>query len=115
MTKKRKKSQYQHRPNKNFTPSRQLGICYRYAKLVGSDDQFTSIYKEIDIEIRSFISYNQDGEINGKYFKLLENNFSLNTFEKVGEADKAFLNIVNIKINNGWIKIKGNEFHEIFA
>ena len=115
MIKKRKKSQYQRRPNKSFTPPRQFGLCHRYAKLVGSDEQFSSIYKEIDIEIRSFISYDQYGESNGKYFRLLENNSILNTFEKVGEADKAFLNVVNIKINNGWIKIKGNDFREIIA
>ena len=113
MIKKRKKSQYQHRPNKSFTPPRQFGLCHRYAKLAGSDEQFSSIYKEVDIELRSFISYDQYGESNGKYFRLLENNFILNTFEKVGEADKAFLNIVNIKINNGWIKIKESDFPNI--
>ena len=77
------------------------------------DKNFSSIYKEVDIELRSFISYDQYGESNGKYFRLLENNFILNTFEKVGEADKAFLNIVNIKINNGWIKIKESDFPNI--
>ena len=115
MPKKRKKIQYQHRPNKIFTPPRQLGVCCKYAKLGGSDERFASVYKEIDIELRSFISYDQYGESNGKYFRLLENNSILNTFEKVGEADKAFFSAVDSKINDGWIKIKGNEFHEIFA
>ena len=114
MPKKRKQNQYQQR-SKNFTPPRQLGVCCKYAKLGGSDEEFSSIYKEVDIELRSFISYDQDGESNGRYFRLSENNSILNTFEKVGEADNAFFSAVDSKINNGWIKIKGNEFHEIFA
>ena len=115
MLKKKQKSQYQNRPKRGFTPPRQLGISHRYAKLGGSDDRSSSIYKEIDIEVRSFISYDQEGKSNGQYFRLLENNFILNTFEKVGEADKAFFSAVDSKVNDGWMKIKGNEFREIFA
>jgi hypothetical protein len=114
MLKKRKRNQNQQR-SKGSTLPRQLGICHRYAKLAGSDERFASVYKEIDIEIRSFISYDQDGQSNGRYFRLLENTFVLNTFEKVGEADKAFFSAVDSKINDGWMKIKGNEFREIIA
>ena len=114
MLKKRKQNQYQQR-SKNFTPPRQLGVCCKYAKLGGSDERFASVYKEIDIEVRSFVSYDQEGQSNGIYFRLLENNFILNTFEKVGEADKAFFSAVDSKVNDGWMKIKGNEFREIFA
>ena len=115
MTKNRKKNQYHRRPNKNFTPPRQLGICHRYAKLAGSDEQFASIYKEIDLELRSFISYDQEGKSNGRYFRLLENNSIINTFENVEEADKSFLNIVDSKINDGWVKIKGSGFPTFLA
>ena len=114
MLKKRKQNQYQQR-SKGFTPPRQLGVCYKYAKLGGSDERFASVYKEIDIEVRSFVSYDQEGQSNGIYFRLLENNFILNTFEKVGEADKAFLNIVASKIDDGWIKIKGSEIQEFLT
>ena len=109
MLKNRQKNQYQSQPKKGFTPPRQLGICHKYAKLAGSDDRFSSIYKEIDIEVRSFISYDQEGKSNGQYFRLLENDSIVNTFEKVGEADKAFFNVVDGKINQGWTKIKGDE------
>ena len=108
MLKNRQKNQYQSRPKKGFTPPRQLGICHKYAKLAGSDDRFSSIYKEIDIEVRSFISYDQEGKSNGQYFRLLENGSSHSTFDKLGEVDKEFLNIVNSRIQQGWIMIKGH-------
>ena len=109
MLKNRQKNQYQRRPKNSFTPPRQLGISHKYAKLAGNDERFSSIYKEIDIEVRSFISYDQEGKSNGQYFRLLENNSIVNTFEKVGEADKAFFNVVDGKIDQGWTKIKGDE------
>ena len=108
MLKNRQKNQYQSQPKKGFTPPRQLGISHKYAKLGGSDDRFSSLYKEIDIEIRSFVSYDQEGKSNGQYFRLLENGSSHSTFDKLGEVDKEFLNIVNSRIQQGWIMIKGD-------
>jgi len=113
MLKKKQKSQYQNRPKRGFTPPRQLGISHRYAKLGGSDDRSSSIYKEIDIEVRSFVSYDQEGKNNGQYFRLLENRNIVNTFDKVGRADKEFLNIVNNRIQQGFFMIKGNK--DLFA
>lgn len=109
MSKNRQNQQYQNQSKKGFTPLRQLGISHKYAKLGGSDERFSSIYKEIDIEVRSFISYDQKGKSNGQYFRLLENDSIVNTFEKVGEADKAFSNVVNSRIQQGWIMIKGDK------
>ena len=59
--------------------------------------------------MRSFISYDQEGKSNGQYFRLLENDSILNTFEGVVEADRAFFNAVNVKVTQGWTKIKGDE------
>ncbi len=113
MSKKRnQKNQYQQRP-KRFTPPRQLGISLRYAKLCGSDDRYASLYREIDIELRSFVSYNQEGVTNGKYFRLNENTTTLNTFENIGEAEKEYFNIVTNRIKRGWTMIKGDK--EVFA
>ena len=59
MSKKRnQKNQYQQRP-KTFTPPRQLGIPFKYAKVASSD----AIYREADIELRSFVNYDQEGNI----------------------------------------------------
>ena len=113
MSKKRnQKSQYQpHR--KKFTPPRQLGIILRYAKLCSTDDRFTSLYREIDIELRSFDSFNQDGKVNGKYFRLRENTSTINTFDKIGDAEKGYFNTVTNRLKQGWTMIKGDK--EVFV
>ena len=109
MSKKRiQKNRYQKRP-KSFTPPRQLGISLKYAKLIGTDERFSSIYKEIDIELRSFAFYNQEGKTNGNYFRLTENKDTLETFNKLKEAEKSFIATVSNRVDQGWTMIKGNE------
>ena len=109
MSKKRnQKNQYQQRP-KTFTPPRQLGIPFKYAKLCGSDERFSSIYKEIDIELRSFVYYNSEGKTNGNYFKLTENKSVLNTFDKFGVAEESFMSAVSNRMAQGWTMLKGDE------
>ena len=109
MSKKRnQKNQYQKHP-KRFTPPRQLGISLKYAKLCGSDERFSSIYKEIDIELRSFVYYNSEGKSNGNYFKLTENKSVLNTFDKFGIAEESFMSAVSNRIAQGWTMLKGDE------
>ena len=108
MSKKRnQKNQYQQRP-KRFTPPRQLGITLRYAKLCGTDDRYASLYREIDIELRSFNSFDQEGKVNGKYFRLNENTSTINTFEKIGEAERGCFDIVTNRVKQGWTMIKGD-------
>ena len=106
------KNQYQQRP-KRFTPPRQLGVSLKYAKLCGNDAQYASMYREIDIELRSFVLYDHEGNANGKYFRLNENRSTLDTFEKIGEAEKGYFNIVTNRIKQGWTMIKGDK--ELFA
>ena len=109
MSKKRiQKNRYQKRP-KSFTPPRQLGISLKYAKLCGSDERFSSIYKEIDIELRSFVYYSPDGKTNGNYFKLTENKSVLNTFDKFGVAEESFMSAVSNRMAQGWTMLKGDE------
>ena len=109
MSKKRnQKNQYQKHP-KRFTPPRQLGISLKYAKLCGSDERFSSIYKEIDIELRSFVYYNSEGKSNGNYFKLTENKSVLNTFDKFGVAEESFMSAVSNRMAQGWTMLKGDE------
>ena len=97
------KNQYQQRP-KRFTPPRQLGITFKYANWASSD----AIYREADIELRSFVTYDQEGNINGKYIKLLENKTTLNTFNRIDEAEKSFLNTINNRVQDGWVLIKAD-------
>ena len=102
MSKKRnQKNQYQQQP-KRFNPPRQLGISLKYAKLASND----GIYREADIELRSFVTYNQEGSIKGKYIKLLENKTTLNTFDRIDEAEKSFHNIIDNRVKQGWVLIK---------
>ena len=109
MSKKRiQKNRYQKRP-KSFTPPRQLGISLKYAKLAGSDERFSSIYKEIDIELRSFVYYSPDGKTNGNYFKLTENKSIINTFDEFGVAEESFVSVVSNRIAKGWTMLKGDE------
>ena len=109
MSKKRiQKNRYQKRP-KSFTPPRQLGISLKYAKLAGSDERFSSIYKEIDIELRSFVYYSPDGKTNGNYFKLTENKSIINTFDEFGVAEESFMSVVSNRIAKGWTMLKGDE------
>ena len=102
------KNKYQQR-RKNFIPPRQLGISLKYAKLIGTDERFSSIYKEIDIELRSFVYYSPDGKTNGNYFKLTENKSVLNTFDKFGVAEESFMSAVSNRMAQGWTMLKGDE------
>lgn len=104
MSKKRnQKNQYQQRP-KTFTPPRQLGIPFKYAKVASSD----AIYREADIELRSFVNYDQEGNIKGKYIKLLENRNTINTFDRIADAEKSFLDTINNRVQDGWVLIKAD-------
>ena len=101
--KRNQKNQYQQRP-KTFTPPRQLGIPFKYAKVASSD----AIYREADIELRSFVNYDQEGNIKGKYIKLLENRNTLNTFDRIADAEKSFLDTINNRVQDGWVLIKAD-------
>ena len=109
MLKNKQKSQYQNQSKKGFTPPRQLGISHKYAKLGGNDERCSSIYKEIDIELRSFVYYSPDGKTNGNYFKLTENKSIINTFDEFGVAEESFMSVVSNRIAKGWTMLKGDE------